>query len=357
MKAKTMECLMDIAIRELNNKLVSSNEKFLPLLVAYPKSWFAPVKLSPFSVTIEKETINWMSKLKLIRNKKKLKHILDMEPRHYAGYTHSMAAYEYALIYCKYITMWLLWDDDYVEIANDVNQVTSPLFALAGNNIKCKKNFNYYKAFLHIGDEYERLGASKNWRRRFAGGMLEWAKYAIKETKIRTNINDHSFEAALKLRSFTVGIRPNTLPLERAVGIEMPETILIDPEYEELLDSAARICCIVNDIVSVAKDLKNEQIYSNLVLYYKHLNKISLKDSFHALISIHDSAVLKFDHLAESLLSKVEDEFYERLNTFLCHLRYMGSGFGFWHQDCIRYQGLVAIEAKLAYRLLITLKG
>lgn len=38
-----------------------------------------------------------------------------MEPRHYAGNTHSMAAYEHALMYCKYITMWLLWDDDCVE--------------------------------------------------------------------------------------------------------------------------------------------------------------------------------------------------------------------------------------------------
>ncbi len=348
---------MEIAVREINRNPLCTDEKFLTLLVSYPKSWFAPIKLSPFSFSIENETISWMSNLKLIKNKKTLKQTLDMEPRHYAGYTHSMAAYEHALMYCKYITMWLLWDDDCVEIADDVNQVAPPLLALAGELTNSEENIGYYEAFLHIGNEYERLGASKNWRKRFSEKMLEWAKYAIEEEKIRNNIEHHSFEDALKLRSFTVGIRPNTLPLERAVGIEILDEILIDPEYEELLDNAARICCIVNDIVSVPKDLNNKQIYSNLVLYYKHLNKISLNDSFRALIEIHNHSVLRFDSLANSLLSKVKSTFHERLSTYLYHLRYMDSGFGFWHQDCARYQNLVAVENGIAYRLSIIPKS
>lgn len=60
-----MECSMEITVREINSKRLSSGEEFLTLLVSYPKSWFAPVKLSPFSFSIENETISWMSKLKL----------------------------------------------------------------------------------------------------------------------------------------------------------------------------------------------------------------------------------------------------------------------------------------------------
>lgn len=347
---------MDIKVKKLNNKKFFLDKKILTLLVSYPKSWFAPIKLSPFSFSIETETIDWMIKLLLIKDKKKLKQVLDMEPRHYAGYTHSMAAFEHALMYCKYITMWLLWDDDCVEIAHDVSQVVSPLLALAGKLSNHKQNNSYNEAFLHIGNEYERLGASKNWRLRFSDRMLEWAKYAIQEEKIRKNIKNHCFEDALKLRSFTVGIRPNTLPLERAVGIEIPDEILMDPNYEELLDNAARICCIVNDIVSVPKDLKNNQIYSNLVLYYMYLNKTTLYNSFQTLIKIHDNAVLKFDNLASALLGKVRNSFCEKLETYLYQLRYMDSGFGFWHQNCARYQNLVAIENETVYRLSIIQK-
>ncbi len=344
---------MDIEVKKINNEAFLFDKKILTLLISYPKSWFSPVKLSPFSFSIETETVDWMSKLSLIKDKEKLKQVLDMEPRHYAGYTHSMAAYEHALMYCKYITMWLLWDDDCIEIAQDINQIASPLLALAGKLSNYDKSNGYYKAFLHIGNEYERLGASKNWRIRFSERMLEWAKYAIQEEKIRKDVTNHSFEDALKLRSFTVGIRPNTLPLERAVGIEIPDEILVDNNYEELLDNAARICCIVNDIVSVPKDLKNNQIYSNLVLYYKYLNKISLYDSFQALIKIHDNAVTNFEYLAKELLSKVGKSFYERLEAYLSQLRYMDSGFGFWHQNCARYQDLIAIENGNAYRLSI----
>lgn len=347
---------MDIKVRKLTNKKHFLDKKILTLLISYPKSWFAPIKLSPFSASIETETIDWMTQLSLIKDKKKLQQVLDMEPRYYAGYTHSMAAYEHALMYCKYITMWLLWDDDCVEIAASVNQVMSPLLALAGKFSNRKQNNSYNEAFMNIGNEYERLGASKNWRLRFSNRMLEWAKYAIQEEKIRNNIKNHNFENALKLRSFTVGIRPNTLPLERAVGIEIPDEILIDPNYEKLLDNAARICCIVNDIVSVPKDLNNNQVYSNLVLYYQHLNKTSLHHSFQALIKIHDNAVIQFDYLAKELLRKVKKSFYERLETYLCQLRYMDSGFGFWHQHCARYQKLIAVENENAYRLSIIQK-
>ena len=66
---------MEIAVREINRNPLCTDEKFLTLLVSYPKSWFAPIKLSPFSFSIENETISWMSNLKLIKNKKTLKKV------------------------------------------------------------------------------------------------------------------------------------------------------------------------------------------------------------------------------------------------------------------------------------------
>jgi hypothetical protein len=319
--------------------------------IRYPTFWFSPVKLSPFARDIENETIRWMTSLGLIKDKAKRAHVLAMEPRHYAGYTHPLASYEHALMYCKYITMWLLWDDEVVESATNVDELAPTLQALADGQAPLVTPYD--AAFKHIGDEYESLGASGAWRRRFASKMLDWAEHAIREEKVRQDANACCFEDALNLRSFTVGIRPNTLPLERAVGIEISNSLTVDPDYEDLLDCAAKICCIVNDIASIPKDIRNGQVRSNLVLYYQHSKACTLREAIGALVGIHNASIPRFDRLCEKLVRKEDSWFQDRLSTFLAHLRYMDSGFGFWHQNCVRYQSLLAVEDGTAFKLAI----
>lgn len=326
--------------------------------VSYPDYWLAPVQLSPFAISIEDETIACMDSLGLVPNAQCLEHLRAMEPRHYAGYSHSMASYEHALMYCKYITMWLLWDDHCVEVASDFASIAAPLQALAGETVTTHATDPYVAAFQHIGDEYERLGASRNWRIRFADKMKEWAQCAIDEETIRrtitTGAHSRSFEQAVKLRAITVGIRPNSIPLERAVGIELPSSIYFCSDYAALIDKAALICCIINDIVGVPKDIKNNQINSNLVLYHRLCFQTSLFDSYQAVLTLHNQAITEYDDLAKKLLHNCEPPFRERLSTFIAHLRYMDTGFGLWHRDCIRYQHLVAVENQRVFRIAIT---
>lgn len=121
------------------------------LSVSYPGHWFAPLPLSPYAATIEEKTMEWMDSLGLVRSTQRRARLLAMEPRHYAGYSHSMASYEHALMYCKYITMWLLWDDECVEVATDHSEIAAPLMALAGENVpSAKENDPYVRAFKHI---------------------------------------------------------------------------------------------------------------------------------------------------------------------------------------------------------------
>ena len=199
------------------------------------------------------------------------------------------------------------------------------------------------------------MGASREWRMRFAANMREWAKHAIEEEIVRrkgsAGVSSRSFLDAVKLRAVTVGIRPNSLPLERAVGIEVPQEIHTDPDYKALVDQAARVCCIVNDLVGVPKDIKNNQKESNLILYHQMCCGGSLNDSYVAILEIHDEAVQTCDELAAKLLAKTPSAFSERMKTFFDHLRYMDSGFGFWHRDCIRYQQFVATEENRAFRI------
>lgn len=327
------------------------------LEIKYPGRWFAPISLSPFARSIEEETVSWMQTLDLIKDDLCLAHVLAMEPRHYAGYSHSMASYDHALMYCKYITMWLLWDDERVEVAKTFHEVESPLIALRGDQVtESVADDPYVRAFRHIGDEYERLGASRRWRQRFSDRMSEWAAHAIQEEVVRRHggtDGERSFEEAVKLRAVTVGIRPNSIPLERAVGIELPDEFVSSQEYELMLECAARICCIINDVVGVPKDIVNDQRQSNLIIYYMTCNGTSLLDSYHAVLKVHDDAIDTYDRLTADILRFSPPSKREKLDCFFDNLRYMDTGFGMWHRDCVRYQDRVATQGKQSYRIAI----
>lgn len=247
------------------------------------------------------------------------------------------------------------YDDQCVETAQNLVDIELPIRALAGEHNLLSINDPYVIAFRHIGDEYERLGASRTWRIRFADKMREWAYHAIEEEKIRRRgtINEvnRSFEEAVQLRAITVGIRPNSITLERAVGIELPDIIVQSTEYQLLIDKAALICCIINDIVGVPKDLLNQQIKSNLILYHRMCFNTSLKEAYYALLALHDEAILDYDCLGQRLLENCPSDFKERLSVFIDHLRYMDTGFGFWHRDCVRYQNWIAVEENYIFHI------
>ncbi|WP_223537967.1 terpene synthase family protein [Pseudomonas sp. GL-B-16] len=343
-------------------RIICANEEIQGLRehrleIQYPEHWFAPLALSPFAKKIEQETISWMQALGLIKDDQSLSHVQAMEPRYYAGYSHSMASYDYTLLYCKCITMWLLWDDERVEVAKNFDAVEGPIIALRGDQAPAHQvDDPYVRAFKHIGDEYERLGASKQWRQRFADRMSEWATHAIQEEVVRRNgvgNDNRSLEEAIRLRAITIGFKPASIPTERAAGIELPEELVGSEDYELILEYAAQICFIVNDIVGVPKDISNDQKKSNLVIYYMNANNVSLLDAYHKILRVHDDAVNAYDKLVASVLRSFPSFKQAELSYFFDSLRYMETGFGIWQAECIRYQNSFAAQGKQSYRISI----
>ncbi|QCT21273.1 hypothetical protein FEM41_17270 [Jejubacter calystegiae] len=324
----------------------------------YPEHWFAPVTLSPFAQQIEQETISWMQGIGLIKDKKTLSLVRAMEPGFFAGFSYSMAPYDHALLFCKCVTMWLLWDDERVEIAKTYEEIEAPVKALYGDQIPTHQmNDPYVQGFKHLGDEHERLGASKHWRKRFAASMAEWGSHAIYEEVLRRNNESddrRSLEEAIQLRALTTGFTPTTIPVEQIAGLELPDELLESEDYKSILDCAAKICLIVNDVVGVPKDICNDQIKSNVILYYMNANNVSLFDAYNLAIKIHDDAVNTYDKLVANLLKSFPPENRAGINNFFNLIRYLETGFGIWQEKCIRYQQSVAAQMNQSYRIAIT---
>jgi hypothetical protein len=89
------------------------------------------------------------------------------------------------------------------------------------------------------------------------------------------------------------------------MSIELPDEILEDPLYQKCVDLAGLICCIVNDLVGVGKDLINHEMKINLVLYHFLLVGESLEHSCQAIVDMHDKAVEDFDVCAAQFLRRV----------------------------------------------------
>jgi hypothetical protein len=71
-----------------------------------------------------------------------------------------MASYEQVLLYCKYTTLWLLWDDVVVETIQDERIVQPPTLALRGDKVENSASDPWVEGFKHIGDEVERYLSS-----------------------------------------------------------------------------------------------------------------------------------------------------------------------------------------------------
>jgi hypothetical protein len=327
-------------------KLNQIPETYQPceLFLGYPPNWFSPIKLSPFARSVEEKTIQWFKALGIINSIEEEKYIRKMEPRYYAGYTVPLGNYENVLLQCMMLTIWLTWDDRRVEKAKDIKEILPELLALKGEVVE--GNDPYTLGMKHIGDELERLGASKHYRRRVADGFEAWSEVAIKEAQINQTI---TLEQTLSMRMLTIGIIPTAILYERVIGTELPEVILNNPLLQKLIKNLALIVAIQNDIMSTAKDILNNQIVTNIVISHNKEYSTTIGESFQAILDIHDQAVREFDYLANQFLDQVEEEWKERLAMFINQLRYSGSGFALWHANTVRYRENVITNNEVYY--------
>lgn len=309
--------------------------KKIPIIIEFPRNWYPHVRTSLFEKTIESETIKWMTEYQIISSKEEESTVKEFEISKYAGYPGCMFNYEYALLNSKMITLWLLWDDVEVEgisnpsyYSNLIELLSEPSDTVSGDRFIC--------AWKHIGDEITRLGGTNEFRKRFGKSIDGWIDSACKETKFLSQKSENiSFENVLDSRRLTIGMDPTCILAERGTGIELPQYVLdaIGPAYA----SIALTVSLVNDLVSVPKDLKKGTLSSNCVLWYMAKNSCPLSEAYTHILSLLASNISKFDHIASHILSNIGKEWYERVMVYFNTLRYISSGFAQWHIECQRY--------------------
>lgn len=249
---------------------------------------------------------------------------------------------------------------------------------------------------------------------RFGDCFEEWIDYAIQErdgTIVRDpvpalsqtidndhqNHNDHDgtihhaaadrdyiFESFVVQRAKTIGMLNTAQVVELSCGFVLPQQIWNHRSFQLLLQYAAELVGLTNELVSLGKDIRHFQdarevaistedsgsattttmspssssAWTNLVLIYAELHQIDLRASIQRIIQLHDAAIVKFDAEANLLVEHLSAEqeeltdssslplgnWKERLLGFIYNLRVCVYGFAYWHMTTERYIADIAID-------------
>jgi len=290
------------------------------------------VRLSSYADQVEAETLAWMFGHQLFQDERHFKRVQKMEIRKYAGYAHPFGLYADILLFAKYITLWLLWDDFVIEKEVDTGALMDEMKLVfdAGSGHAASKD-NYIRAWQSIIADYLRRGASPAFISRLGRNMLNWMQTAAQEKMSVHETNREMFQVYLDRRIITIGMIPTAQLLELSANVGMAETGLA----HQMTIESAKIVAFANELVSVAKD--NDWL--NLVVIYREINRCSLDEAYCAVVAMHDAAVQRY----AVLLGELEADKQE----WGKYLQYCAEGFSYWHTVCPRYND-ARIGANLA---------
>ncbi|GLQ94846.1 hypothetical protein GCM10007901_37990 [Dyella acidisoli] len=279
------------------------------------------VKLSPYAYEVERETIAWMDASGLIPDEHCLESVSNMAVWGYAGFSHPFANSEELLLYSKYITLWLLWDDVVVERATDLRAVLHGMAnAFRWDSGAWQEKDLYLRAWRSIVDGYKELGVSPDYLCRLNRKMATWVKTVARENHSVYSASVVNPWSHLRRRLVTIGVIPTAQLLDLDVGD-------VDrlPTARRVVMAASAIVAIVNELVSVEKDADRV----NLVALVQNRHQCDFESAYDRVVGLCRAELAKLSTLVDALPAGLQE-----WGVLMLH---MAEGFSYWHFVCPRY--------------------
>lgn len=280
------------------------------------------VKLSPHADEVEHATIAWMHAFGLLPDQRYRDKVTRMAVWGYAGFSHPFGSFEELVLYSKYITLWLLWDDVIVEKATDLSAILHGLAAafLDDDQPDCESD-SYLRAWRSIIDGYRALGVSREFLQRLNRKMAVWVKTVAHENRSVHVVDQVSAWSHLRKRLVTIGV----IPTAQLLDLDVRDLDRI-PLARRVVMTAAAVVAIVNELVSVEKD--RDRV--NLVALVQREHQCDFETAYSHVVALYRSSLRKLSALIDALPSELKG-----WGVFISH---MAEGFSYWHFICPRYE-------------------
>ncbi len=332
---------------------VPANYTAIELDFRYPTAWLAPYLQNQFAGPIEAATFEWFERLGLTPTPELRARVRAMNVAGYAGCSLPMARYEDLYYYSRFITLWLLWDDQVVEKRTDGavdEHLRQVLAALAGQLLPEDCEDRYVRAWAELGQTLLHAGRSRHFIERVAASFHSWIEASLSEASLAHAVHRDPqaliargrWAQVLETRVVTIGMFPTAQLLEHVGGFELPDEVLADPGVVRLTQLGSLLVALGNEVASAAKDLEGGWL--NLVPAHMALHGGDLRTAYTALVDMHREAIAEFDAIAASLPCwgpRVDS----CVQAWASLLRYCASGFARWHFSTPRYVGRTVVDA------------
>ncbi|RDS83836.1 hypothetical protein DWU98_05885 [Dyella monticola] len=279
------------------------------------------VKLSPYAHDIEAETIAWMHAFGLIPDPCYLEKVRRMAVWGYAGFSHPFASYEQLLLYSKYITLWLLWDDLVMEKETDLNDILNGVAsAFRWADEPLQEQDQYIRAWRSIIDGYKNLGVSSHYIARLRRKMMTWVRTVASENHSIYVKGQVSPWVHLRRRLITIGV----IPTAQLIDVDIADMDQL-PAARRVVMVASAIVAMVNELVSVEKDADRV----NLVVLIQNWYGCNFESAYDCVIGMCRAELAKLPGLVQALPAG--------LQAWGVLMQHMAEGFSYWHFVCPRY--------------------
>ncbi|KAK8062115.1 hypothetical protein PG997_014212 [Apiospora hydei] len=140
----------------------------------------------------------------------------------------------------------------------------------------------------------------------------------------------------LKLRCDDIGVRPSVTQIEYAMDFELPDHIVHHEAMERVVLDCAKLCVLVNEILSLEKEFRDGQL-ENLCLLFVNAEEISI----HAAIAKVKQLIQKHYGSCEAAVGRLpwtaDEQVNENIRRYVQCCQRIATGTAQWSYMCTRY--------------------
>ncbi|NKJ51064.1 hypothetical protein CIC12_30955 [Burkholderia sp. SG-MS1] len=259
-----------------------------------------------------------MNDFGLLRDKERLDRVVAMDVGAYAGCSYPNGGHADLLLYAKYITLWLLWDDFVIETGGGNGEIIYRIFSLRETPDMADP---YMRAWWSVVSDLRQRNGSQEYLECLARSMQTWFDAAVMERASAWHAVMGDFGTYFDRRLMTIGMVQTALLLQVFAGVRVADS----GETREMVRDSCKIVGMANEVVSFHKDSE----WINLINVYSNIHGCETDKARAAIIRIHNESVISLDSRVRNCSGNVR--------IWGEALQYCAEGFSYWHTLCPRY--------------------
>ncbi|HKX12535.1 MAG TPA: terpene synthase family protein [bacterium] len=309
------------------------------VVLTYPRAW--KVNSHLLAKEMEQDTYRWLCGLGVIQSPEETERFRKLTVDGYGGWPFPYADSERVKYIMRFLALWIFYDD-IIEEKDDGLQAQLRE-AIAGRPEVFPGGSPHFRGWWELGQIYRR-DMSPQWMERHAERYTEWVWSTRSEAdqvrQYRESGRFHSAAQQLSCRTIAVGMLPTIDFVEYALGWELPEALLQDPDMKRLESTTCELMAIINDVFGFSKDRKNR--WCNLVPCLAEEFHVPNEEAFHWAVSMHNARIREIELLEQKILGRFGPS--EELNRWFKGFHALIYGLARWQGMATRYRNLHEVE-------------